>query len=174
MAREEVQSGISMLRMAVGYTGLGVMIMGAVLSAWLFWQVASTITDGPKLRGLVDTYEQVVTSTIERSRPVAERPPVAPLPVNSAANSEEIPESQLAGETISGWNDLKRQGTQISAEVRQLLDMSLECGVHRLIGIILLILLLGVLSRISLGLLSIGARISQAALGDSRKDTAHS
>jgi hypothetical protein len=52
--------------------------------------------------------------------------------------------------------------------------MSLEFGVHRLIGIILLILLLGVLSRISLGLLSIGARISQAALGDSRKDTAHS
>jgi hypothetical protein len=99
---------------------------------------------------------------------------MAPPPVDSEGKTGETPDSQPAGETISGWNDLKRQGTQISAEARQLMDMFLEFGVHRLIAIILLFLLLGVLSRISLGLLSIGARISRVAVGDSRKDTAHS
>jgi hypothetical protein len=147
------------LRIAFGYGGLLLMGIGTFLSLWLFWQVAGAIQDPPKIRNVVNSFERIVGGAFVK---IPELEQETGVPATGTIDT--------TAATNPVMDSVALENRYQTEQLREILQLLMDSGFHRIIGIMVLFLLLAILVRIGLGLLSTGARLAQVVLWPRSRD----
>ncbi len=147
----EDRPGLNALRLTAGGVGVILMVIGAAMCLWLFWQVASGLESARTSAGVVNRIEALLTTS---------NPPTRPEPKTQPA-TDQVTEAE-GTDTGNGATAALKMTEQ---QVRMVMHLAQDLHFHRILAVFLLLLVLGILVRLAIGLLSAGGKVVEMSLG---------